>query len=64
MCARERAVAHAACTTHRAPRPTAQKNTYVMMSVATVVGFVTAFAWKGWHSGQKKLYEDFYSTNK
>jgi hypothetical protein len=35
-----------------------------MIVAATVTGFVTAFAWKGWHQGQKKLYDDFYATKK
>jgi hypothetical protein len=47
-----------------ARRSLAQTNTYRMIAVATVTGFVTAFAWKAWHNGQKKLYDDFYSVKK
>lgn len=42
----------------------AQTNTYRMITVATITGFVTAFAWKAWHNGQKKLYDDFYAVKK
>mgnify|MGYP003685531173 FL=1 len=42
----------------------AQTNTYRMIVVATLTGFVTAFTWKAWHNGQKKLYDDFYATKK
>ncbi|KAG8461157.1 hypothetical protein KFE25_002346 [Diacronema lutheri] len=49
---------------HVEPSAKLTTNTYRMIVVATLTGFVTAFTWKAWHNGQKKLYDDFYATKK